>query len=1391
MIKLDPSGQPQRFSFILSRRDHTHLGQLNNVLEEEYIENMNGADEISFVLNKPDTHELEQMSEEEREQTLLLWRELVDFKFIYVPEIQEYFEIYVSIDDETGVTKSVSGIGAAEAELGQSIIYGLEINTEEDIARDDYTSPTVFYSELHPENSLLNRALSKLPQWSVDYVDSSLMTIQRTFSTDNEDVYSFLTGEVAEEIGCLFKFDSVNRTVSAYDLKSVCIDCGYRGEFTDKCPKCESTNYKYYGEDTTILIDTEELAENISFETDTDSVKNCFRLEAGDDNMTAAVINRNPNGSAYIYYFSEEQKHEMPDELVEKLESYDELVASYDKEYGQLMENIYDYIDKIVYYRSSMMPTVETQPTTAKDEAAKLTVENMSPMGMAEITEYTSQATVENALEQYVKVFIRSGWYKAEVNESNWNFIGYDEQENVYGLWTGNFTVTNYSDEEDVAISPTIQIKVYNNYEDFLEQKIKKKLKLEDDGEGSIFDVLSIEDLEEFKAALKLYGLNRLKSFMDAIQGCIDIMIESDQANENAELYEELYLPYYNKLTAVQAEIDVRQATIDDYNNKLATAQKRQRDIQKILNFENYLGSDMYKTFCCYKREDTYSNDNYISDGLENNELFENAASFLEAAKDELYKSGEHQHQISGSLFNFLAMKQFEPLKEHFKTGSWIRVKVDGVLYRLRLIQIQLTFDRPENIEIEFSDVTKIRNGVSDMESVLKQASSVSSSYDAVTNQVKKSKEQTDLMHNFVRNGLDATTVKIVNNASNQNIEINDAGLLARHKDDFTNIYDDCQTKLLSTGLYITKNNWRSTEACIGKFYMTNPETGKQEMSYGLIASSIVGQIILGNSLGIYSEDGGAEMSFDNFGLRLNTKDNGTGTYRRILDIQKDGKSQLYIDSDGNIVLATDQFIQMGEAIDRIEAEYGDFENIYVTNATIKKLLAEYAKIEDLEATNAKIEHLVANEIEAEEIIAGNVTIAGMLKAQNAEIENLKATSIDVGELDAFKATIEQLLAAYAKIEYLEANYIKAEKIEATYAKITSLDAINANIESLNATTANINKLIAEKADIDDLNAVTAKIETLVADFANIEELVAGKVDADYVQAEIVKATQVITEDLEAINATLENLDAKYATIEQLNAKYAEIKNLVAEKADIEDLNAAVADIGELNANLANINALLAGNVGAGAIQTIHLTAKNVTIDDAVIKDLIASKINVSDLNAGTISTDKFTIKSDDGGIQIVGSTQQFTDGNGKVRLQIGKDASGKFNFIVFGEDGTTAIYDENGITPNAVPDGLIVNDMVADNANISGSKLDINSVVDKINEDGTKTINVSKIWVDEEGQSLGASFDQIKQKVSNAATDEDIQQALEDIKVGASNMIRNAKTMIYPAYGLRGGGGN
>jgi hypothetical protein len=396
---------------------------------------------------------------------------------------------------------------------------------------------------------------------------------------------------------------------------------------------------------------------------------------------------------------------------------------------------------------------------------------------------------------------------------------------------------------------------------------------------------------------------------------------------------------------------------------------------------------------------------------------------------------------------------------------------------------------------------------------------------------------------------------------------------------------------------------------------------------------------------------------------------------------------------------------------DEADIRYAKVDELRATSADVVKLNADYAKFKD-----ASVKRLDANEASIQDLDAKKLS-AEAADIKYLTIDNAKATYLQAGDFNAYKATVETLLASKASVEELEANYLKVANAEATYAKITELDALTGNFNTLNADLAKVEELVAKKASIEDLNAANASIQTLQTDLTAANQLIAKKVDAEYVKTQISESTKTITDDLTAIHAIVDVLDTKYATIEQLNAAKANLETLIAKKATIEDLNAAKATIGELNGLVANINSILSGSIGTGTLQTIHLTAENVVIDDAIIKSANIEGLDVSKLNAGTISTNKFAIKSDDGGILISGSTQQFKDKNNKVRLQIGKDAQGNFNFIVFGEDGTTAIYNQNGITKQAVPDGLIVDKMVSDTANIQAKKIQY------IDKDGNKTL--------------------------------------------------------------------
>ncbi len=274
-----------------------------------------------------------------------------------------------------------------------------------------------------------------------------------------------------------------------------------------------------------------------------------------------------------------------------------------------------------------------------------------------------------------------------------------------------------------------------------------------------------------------------------------------------------------------------------------------------------------------------------------------------------------------------------------------------------------------------------------------------------------------------------------------------------------------------------------------------------------------------------------------------------------------------------------------------------------------------------------------------------------------------------------------------------------------------------------NVITSNIDynelmKVLSEKADwlyTDEDGQVMINGEV-------VPKLKVIELEAEKVKADVGEFKELTTENFTAVNAKIDNLD-------------------------VGDLTAVNADITNLKALVAEIQTLIGGNLTMDNIQSLILTSDKVTIANALIKDAMIDTISANKINTGIINTNNVSIQSEDGSMIINGTTQQFKDENNVVRIQIGKDATGNFTFCLFSQDGKGILLDADGIKAGAVPDGLIVNDMVADNANISGGKLDISSVISSIN-DNENTLKSSKIKFDDTEQTLDIAFNQLKSKV-------------------------------------------
>ena len=308
-----------------------------------------------------------------------------------------------------------------------------------------------------------------------------------------------------------------------------------------------------------------------------------------------------------------------------------------------------------------------------------------------------------------------------------------------------------------------------------------------------------------------------------------------------------------------------------------------------------------------------------------------------------------------------------------------------------------------------------------------------------------------------------------------------------------------------------------------------------------------------------------------------------------------------------------------------------------------------------------------------------------------------------------------------------------------------------------------VNEALINKADIEELKAVNATIDNLLAE--NV----------------------TITGKLTAIEGEFGTLKANVGVIDKLTVTHtAQINELEANKASITQLEAVSAKIGTVEAEVGKIQTLVNGNLSSENIQAGGITSDKLTIANGFITNAMIANLDVSKINAGDISTNKFRIKSDDGGIEIVGATQQFKDKNNKVRVQIGRDKNNNFTFSLFDETGIGVLIDHTGIKEGAIADDLIISDMIASDA-VGEKQINYSSFITGFNKDtNTNTIKSTKIMLNNQNQTLDVAFNQLKTQADDTkslteshSTTIGVMQGQITTAINNTQIVRDGQTIL------------
>lgn len=294
--------------------------------------------------------------------------------------------------------------------------------------------------------------------------------------------------------------------------------------------------------------------------------------------------------------------------------------------------------------------------------------------------------------------------------------------------------------------------------------------------------------------------------------------------------------------------------------------------------------------------------------------------------------------------------------------------------------------------------------------------------------------------------------------------------------------------------------------------------------------------------------------------------------------------------------------------------------------------------------------------------------------------------------------------------------------------------------QKLNDAADTVNNITTDNGTVDG-----SSIDDMDANkLTNVDDVVSKTESFKSIKTEVL----TVTGELQSASGKIGELETNKLDTETARITYATIENLKSLSGEFEqfktnDFTAITGKVNDLTVGVEKVNTLMFGSATGESITTDFANSVISMIGTAQIKDSMIDSLDAKKIKALDIDTTDVAVHSKDGLSRWSDNTIQISDSK-RVRVQIGKDTSGDYNMYVWDVKGNL-MFDALGLTEQGVQREIIRNDMVKEDANISAGKLDIASLFNVINNDGTHTLKSNKIYLDDAAQTLNVLLQDIK----------------------------------------------
>lgn len=682
------------------------------------------------------------------------------------------------------------------------------------------------------ENTVLGMVLENSMHWKVGYVSPALIGRYRTFDQIDTKVLNFLQETAQEKYGCIFLFDTYTRTISAYDVDD---------------PVEMTPVYLSY---------TNLLKQGVIDELD-DSIITKLSVHGADD---IDIRNVNPTGDNFLYnldYYI--QNGDLPQALAQKWRGWQNAIFAQQPYYTSLVALRNAATARHVAETARLTDMQNTLATLDNTRSTFLQMQMQLNKG-SEQWNYFQDRLDETAVE-YTKLEDKISSQKAlladiqaEISGHTANIVQVNQALKLSGFFTGEElgVLDHYFRQDSITESSfavfDVSVSAGDSFAELANAGIQltdtKLTEVECEGGHRIASIAGGK--VTMAGGDQSVTANIVSGTLDHAGGQVVCSLFLGSGSMNSEAF-----PSGNLTMVCTSSYD---------DDALLSGMTRHEDVT-----ESPDGSISHTSYY-------YTGNAAITANGAAVYFTRNVTEYQRyAVEQDLYDYGAKcLRDLSSPTYTFeiesgniIFAKEFEAFKNALRLGArcYLQLESDLCLTPI-LIEIHFSFDKPDQFSLIFSNQFKRTDQLSSLSDEVKEAASLSRSYDSGRFNYGENNNTTTWVKDLIREGYDAALAQIKAGKDNM-VTIDQAGIKISSADGVDTIY-------LNNGM-IALVDKRTNTVKLAMGHFLNPATGTDFI--GILADIIGGTLLAGQNLIIECPDpNGGVMQFkvDSSGVIIN-----------------------------------------------------------------------------------------------------------------------------------------------------------------------------------------------------------------------------------------------------------------------------------------------------------------------------------------------------------------------------------------------------------------------------------------------------------------------------------------------------------------------------------------